>query len=266
MTNINELFSLTGKSAFISGATGYLGHEMTWALAKAGAEVFVNGRNIEKCQKLAEDIVESGFSAVAAPFDVSDVDQIEAFFAELGSAPLHILVNNAYSGAAGTIETSGLQDYIESYSITVGSAQEMMRCALPQLRSAVSQSGEASIINISSMYGLVSPDLKIYASASASNPPFYGAAKAALLQLTRYAAIEFGPEGIRVNAICPGPFPPKELARDAESFFDQLARKSPMGRVGSASEMAGPVLFLSSSASSYVNGATLQVDGGWTAW
>src|SRR5690606_10873889 len=97
--------------------------------------------------------------------------------------------------------------YKLGYDVTVIAAHNLIKSSLANLRLAVKQRGGASVINMASMYALVSPDSRIYDSPSGVNPPFYGAAKAALLQMTRYAACEFGPEGIRVNAISPGPFP-----------------------------------------------------------
>jgi NAD(P)-dependent dehydrogenase (short-subunit alcohol dehydrogenase family) len=116
------------------------------------------------------------------------------------------------------------------------------------------------------MYALVSPDLRVYDTAAGANPPFYGAAKAALLAWTRYAACEFGKENIRVNAISPGPFPSNKVQAENSAFVTRLAARVPMGRIGQSHEIGGPVLFLASSASSFVNGTNLIVDGGWTAW
>ncbi len=116
------------------------------------------------------------------------------------------------------------------------------------------------------MYAMVSPDLGVYDSGNVANPPFYGAAKGALLQWTRYAACEFGKEGIRVNSISPGPFPSDAVQEKDPDFIMRLAKKVPMGRIGLAKEIKGPTLFLASSASSYVNGSNLVVDGGWTCW
>ena len=126
--------------------------------------------------------------------------------------------------------------------------------------------GGASIINIASMYASVSPDPKIYGDSGENNPPYYGAAKAGLIQLTRYLACHFAPERIRVNAISPGPFPVEDGTESSRKFINKLKRKVPLGRVGHPSELCGAVLFLSSDASSYVTGANIPVDGGWTAW
>jgi NAD(P)-dependent dehydrogenase (short-subunit alcohol dehydrogenase family) len=112
----------------------------------------------------------------------------------------------------------------------------------------------------------VSPDPAIYGDSGKNNPPFYGAAKAGLIQLTRYLAVHLAKRGVRVNSVSPGPFPPPSIATVSPEFHAELCRKTPMGRIGAAEELAGPVLFLLSDASTYVTGIDLPVDGGWTAW
>ena len=116
------------------------------------------------------------------------------------------------------------------------------------------------------MYGTVSPDPAIYGHSGANNPPSYGAAKAGMIQLTRYAACHLAADKVRVNCISPGPFPVEEYLERDPAFREQLSRKNPMHRIGDPSELTGPLLFLASDASSYVTGINLPVDGGWTAW
>jgi NAD(P)-dependent dehydrogenase (short-subunit alcohol dehydrogenase family) len=261
-----DRFSLSGKTALITGAAGYLGSAMAKALAEAGAHVMLNVRNAARGEPLLRQIHAAGGSAELLVLDVSDQQAVQAYFAVRGPEPLHVLVNNAYKGKGGTIESSDAGDYLDSYQVAVLAAHNMLKAALPALRSAVRECGDASVINVGSMYGLVSPDPRVYDTAAGTNPPFYGATKAALIQWSRYAACEFGGEGIRVNSIAPGPFPSHSVQQDAPAFVAKLAEKVPMGRIGQADEIAGPVLFLASSAASFVNGANLSVDGGWTAW
>lgn len=261
-----EAFSLRGKTALVTGATGHLGSAMARALGEAGAHVLVNSRSLARSQELAQVLINAGSSAEPAVFDVTDESAISAFFAMRERQALHILINNAYLGGAGSIETSDAHAYTASYDVTVVAAHNLVRAALPSLRLGVEAYGDASVINLASMYALVSPDQRVYDSPHGANPPFYGAAKAALLQWTRYAACEFGPEGIRVNSISPGPFPSDAVQKRNPEFMQRLAAKVPMARIGRADEVAGPVLFLASAAASYVNGANLVVDGGWTSW
>lgn len=261
-----KAFSLRGKTALVTGATGHLGSVMAMALAQAGAKVLVNSRSLTRSQALTQALTNAGCSAEPAVFDVTDQSAVDNFFALRERQALHILINNAYLGGAGSIELSNAQAFSGSYDVTVVAAHNLVRAALPSLRLAVKADGDASVINLASMYALVSPDQRMYDSLVGANPPFYGAAKAALLQWTRYAACEFGAEGIRVNSISPGPFPSDAVQRSNPEFIQKLAAKVPMARIGRAEEVAGPVLFLASAAASFVNGANLVVDGGWTSW
>lgn len=261
-----QLFSVKGKTALITGATGYLGSAMAFALAEAGAHILVNSRFQDRSDALVKSLVDSSYSAESAVFDVTNQQDIDRFFLSLQGKALHILINNAYVGGVGNIELSKAEAYTDSYSVTLLAAHNLLRAALPALRLAVQQVGDASVINLASMYAMVSPDQRIYNSASEVNPPFYGVAKAALLQWTRYAACEFGAEGIRVNSMSPGPFPSTSAQASNPEFIDKLANKVPLGRIGLSDEIKGPALFLASSASSFVNGSNLVVDGGWTCW
>jgi NAD(P)-dependent dehydrogenase (short-subunit alcohol dehydrogenase family) len=258
-------FSMRGRTALVTGATGYLGRAMTLALAEAGAHVLINGRSVSRVAALADEVRAAGGSATALVFDVTDTMQVRTQLAQLDT-PLHVLINNAYVGGAGNLEGATSQAYRDSYEVGLVAAHDLLQSALPALHQAVRRDGDASVINIASMYGLVSPDPRVYDSPAAANPPFYGAVKAALLQWTRYASCELGPQGIRVNSISPGPFPSDAVQRSNPDFVARLADKVPLGRIGAAAEIAGPVLFLAAPASSYVNGTNLVVDGGWTAW
>ena len=260
---------LKEKVVLLTGAAGYLGSAMAHGFAQAGGIVYLNGRNQSSLQKLCDEIEASGGQASVLSFDVIDsVAVSEALqHIEKKHGRLDVLVNNAYYGKGGTLEASTNEDFTQSYHIAVTAAAGLIRAALPLLRRSVDhRTAGASVINVSSMYGLVSPDLSVYETAQGANPPFYGAAKAALLQLTRYTACELAKDKIRVNALCPGPFPAPAVGRDNPEFVDKLAQKVPLGRIGVASEIAGPAVFLASDAASYVTGATLPVDGGWTAW
>jgi NAD(P)-dependent dehydrogenase (short-subunit alcohol dehydrogenase family) len=258
---VQEIFSLANKSALITGATGYLGEIMALSLAKSGVKVYINGTNKEKVDRL---IAKINLNAEPAIFDVTNEDQVKNFFNSISNESIDILVNNAYFGNSGSIETSTNQDYLSSYDITVIAAQNIVKSAMPMLKQACTINGQASVINITSMYGMVSPDINIYESKKQSNPPFYGAAKAALIQWTKYAACEFAEYGIRFNSISPGAFP--DITKQNKDLINKIEKKVPMRRVGRPEELIGALIFLASNSSSYVTGSNIVVDGGWTAW
>ena len=255
-----QLFRLDGRVAFVSGSRGHLGAAMTEALCAAGAHVIVNGRDADRLAAFAEDLRARGHQVTPAAFDAHDVEQVRAFF---GALPrLDILVNNAVAMQVRPFETLEPADFARTYASSVTAAFETVRAALPALRAGVAASGEASIVNIASMYGQVSPDARLYDDPAGQSPFHYGPAKAGLIQLGRHLAAWLGPEKIRVNTLVPGPFP----ASAPPAFARRLAERTMLGRLGQAGEIAGPLLFLCSPAASFITGSSLVVDGGWTAW
>ncbi|MBT4147120.1 MAG: SDR family oxidoreductase [Gammaproteobacteria bacterium] len=261
----DALFSLVGKRALVTGATGHLGVEIVRGLAHAGALVYINSRSEERASEIVCMMKKEGLVTELAVFDVTS-DQEVADFLATWDGPLHVLVNNAYAGGAGSIKCATSEQYASAYNVGMIAAHRVFQAFYPYMQRAVSLTGDASVINMASMYGMVSPDPRVYASPEAANPPFYGAAKSALLQWTRYAACEFGPEHIRFNAISPGAFPSLNVQKNNAAFVEKLEDKVPLGRIGCPNELVGPMLFLASKASIYVTGTNLVVDGGWTSW
>lgn len=259
-TALQTMFRLNGRVAFVSAAPGHLGTAITRALCAGGAHVIVNARDDVKLAAFEAGLREEGFSVERAAFDVTDVSKARAFFASRDR--LDILVNNAIHMEGRSFDAVQPSDFAATYASCVTAAFEMIRAARPALKA----SAHASVVNISSMYGAVSPDPRIYSSPDRASPFHYGPAKAALIQLTRHLAAELGPERIRVNALTPGSFPKDDVATNDPEFAGRLAAKTMLGRTGHAHEIRGPLLFLASRASSYVTGTSLAVDGGWTAW
>jgi NAD(P)-dependent dehydrogenase (short-subunit alcohol dehydrogenase family) len=256
----SKLFRLDDRVAFVSAARGHLGQAMTRVLAAAGAHVIVNGRDDAKLAQFENELRQENFSVSRAAFDVADAKAARAFFG--GLKRLDILVNNAVSMNVKSFSALAPADFATTYESAVTATFEAVRAALPALRQAAAAAKDASVINIASMYGSVAPDARLYDARESQSPFHYGPAKAALLQLTRHLAAELGAEGIRVNALVPGPF----SAHAEDGFAARLASRTMLGRLGRPEEIGGPLLFLASPASSYVTGAALNIDGGWTAW
>lgn len=264
-----DLFRLDGRVVMITGATGYLGKPIAKAVAAARGVPVLCGRNEEKLRALADDISANGGASMTLAFDVGNAKACNDAMAQVKErfGKLHCLVNGAYGGRPSTLDEATEQDFDLACKQNLTGPFFLIQAGLPLLRAAVQECpGGASIINIASMYGSVSPDPRIYGTSGKNNPPYYGAAKAALIQLTRYLAVHLGPQNIRVNSISPGPFPPPSVRETQPEFHAHLCGKTPLGRIGLAEELIGPVIFLMSDASSYVSGINLPVDGGWTAW
>lgn len=249
---ISSLFDLDGRVAIVTGASGGLGARFATTLADAGAQVLACARRLEPLQQLASE--RSGIEAMRC--DVTDADQLgELVELVLGQhGRIDICVNNAGVSSGGAEAQSDPVNFARVLDVNVRSL-----FALSQLVSKpMLDQGRGSIVNISSMFGIV---------ASSPVPEAgYVASKAAVNGLTRELGAQWARGGVRVNAIAPGWFPTDmntELFAH-ERTADWVNRTCPMGRTGRPEELDGALLFLASDASSYCTGQVIVVDGGWT--
>jgi len=262
--NAKKLFSLEGKVAVVTGGTGHLGRSMAEGLAEMGAHVFITSR--EKAKALT---IKNSFSGEivdridAEELNILSLDSIKKCFDRIknNSNKIDILVNNAGSIPSGNYENMSEKVWEDGMD---GLINGVFRCT-KEIIPIMEKNGEGSIINIASMYGVVSPDPSIYEESGFNSLPNYGASKAAIIQYTKYLSCHLGGKQIRVNSISPGPFPKEEIQKNIK-FINQLKKKVPMGRIGSPEELKGVVVFLASDASSYITGQNILVDGGWTCW
>ncbi len=259
----SNLFDLSGKVVLITGATGHLGRAMSEGLAEAGAGLAICSTRIETARNLAAELAEK-YSIPSEGFqlDLQDVDAIpgavDGIVTRMGR--LDCLVNNACFVKFNDIDQMTPAEWDEGLKGGVSSPFLLLQSCLKHLEKT-----RGCVINVGSMYGIVAPKPQNYTDTPFSSAVNYGAAKAALLQVTRYAAAYLGSRGIRVNALSPGPFPTEQVQQN-ELFKERLTSNVPLARLGSPDEIKGAIVFLASAASSYVTGHNLVVDGGWTAW
>ena len=256
----DSIFSLTDKVVAITGGYGYLGKAISEGLVEFGAKVYVLGRSEEKFEAAFDKPGNLRFQ----PCDVANSDSIREAFGEIINleGQLDVLINNAFYSKGQHPEKITDEEWAYGIDGSLNSVYRCIREIIPHFKAQNS----GKIINVSSMYGLVSPDFKIYEEAPQSlNPPHYGAAKAAVVQLTKYYACYLGPHNIQVNAVTPGPFPSNSVQQN-EAFVNQLKAKNPLGRIGKPEDLKGAFVLLSSGASDFITGHNLVVDGGWTAW
>lgn len=251
-------FDLSGRVAVVTGCSTGLGVQMAKALASQGCKIVAMARRQNLIEQVASDIsVEYGVEAIGVPVDITDTARVQAAVKTVMEkfGRIDILINNAGTGAVAPAENITDEQFENEMRIDLEGTFKMAREVANQ---AMIPAGYGRIINIASMYGLVGN--KIAGSAP------YHAAKGGVVNLTRALAAEWGEKGITVNSICPGYFytPLTQETLDSD-FFQAYAKQAiPMSRYGNEGELDTAALFLSSPASSYVNGIALPVDGGYT--
>jgi gluconate 5-dehydrogenase len=274
----DALFSLEGKTAVLTGASGFLGRTFALALLANGARVVALGRSERLKAEAAGWANEFGADKVAVKqvdmYDVAGLDELcKRIAAEEKS--IDVLINNAHElGAAtgfnvpeGSLENSTFEQWQRNLQGGVYWAVQTTQT----LGLRMKEQGRGSIVNIATMYASVAPRPQLYEGTASLNPPGYSASKAALVAFTRYTASFWGRNGVRANCISPGPFSNTEdvdgqnaVAEDSP-FVQRLKGYTVLNRIGRPVELCGALVFLASDASSYVTGQNLNVDGGWTA-
>ncbi|NIP50510.1 MAG: SDR family oxidoreductase [Aliifodinibius sp.] len=267
-TTTTEFFRLDGKVAIITGAAGLLGKQHAIALSDFGANVILSDIKMDICEKLARQVNKRCQSKVNAIFcDVTKLSSWERLMDSVLSTfdKVDILVNNAAFTNQSRSDNFG-SSFVEfplvdwNQILNVNLTGTFLGCQVVGKHMLSRKSG--SIINIASLYGVVSPNHRIYCDTGISQPAAYSISKSGVIALTRYLGTLWASKGVRVNCITPGGIWNNHI----KLFSSRYAELSPIGRMAKSEEIRGALVYLASPASAYCTGHNIIVDGGWTAW
>ena len=267
MRSIKELMNLAGRTVAITGGAGHIGQAMADAVSELGASVAVIDLSPEACADVATGLAEKhGIKSVGFPVDLAEEMAVRELPTQITEClgGLDVLIN-----CAAFVGTSGLEGWVvpfeeqsvdtwrKAMEVNLTSVFTLTQAATPFLK----KSGHGSIINVSSIYGVYGPDLRLYEGTGMGSPAAYAASKGGLIQFTRWCSTVLAPD-IRVNAITPG-----GVARNQdECFVERYEGKTPMKRMATEEDFKGAVCYLASDLSAYVTGQNLIVDGGFGVW
>jgi NAD(P)-dependent dehydrogenase (short-subunit alcohol dehydrogenase family) len=263
-----DMFRLDHHVAIVTGAAGLLGEQHALALADVGANVVLVDRDVDTCQKRAREIVEHGqVRASALSCDVTKKSSWEDVLQQVLSqyGRVDVLVNNAgytTQSRSKNYDRGFLEFPLEDWHqiLEVNLTGTFLGCQV--IGSEMIRQRSGSIVNLASLYGVVSPNHRLYPDTGIHQPAAYSVSKAGVLALTRYLATLWADQKVRVNCITPGGVDNGH----PELFATRYGSLCPSSRMARPDEMRGALVYLASSASSYCTGHNLVVDGGWTAW
>lgn len=268
---MNDLFSLTNKAAVVTGALGLLGKNHCYALSEAGANIVVVDIDDNDCKKFAENLVTKSIGMGCNITDPESVKKLKDI-ALKNFGKIDILVNNAaindkFENPTAAVEQSKFENYpldLWQKSLDVNLTGTFLCSQI--LGTEMAKAGKGSIINIASTYGIVAPNQSIYKKEDGEQSFYKSAAypvtKGAIISFTRFLAAYWGNKGVRVNTLSPGGVENNQ----EDLFLKNYSNSTPLGRMAQPTDYKGAIVFLASDASSYMTGANLVVDGGWTAW
>ena len=260
--NVLESFSLKGKVALLTGGAGKYGHQIVAALAEAGAETYIASRNLAELEKVAAEERGRGFNVTALKLDLEHEESIAALHDTIiqRSGQCDILVNNAVTRSGCDGWNNPMKVFDQSLHIN---ASALFRITL-LFAEEMKKHRQGSIINIGSMMGMVGIEMGNYDGTDMnSNPsPIYFYEKSGMINFTRWAASILGAYDIRVNCVSPGGL--LTLGTPSQ-FVRNYSARTQLGRMANDTDLKGIIVFLASDASSYLTGANIPVDGGYTA-
>jgi len=263
--SINKIFNLSNKVIILTGAAGLLGTEYAHGLSQAGANVVLADLNFDKCKKLSLNLNKKyDVNSFPIKLDVTKINSINTMIKAVIKkfSKIDILINNAYFSEAGYTKIK-FENYdldIWKKGLNVNLSGIFLCCQ--QIGKIMKKQKNGNIINISSIYGIVAPDQRIYGNTKIIKSALYSVTKSGVLNFTRYLASYWRQDGIRVNTLSLGGVEENQNI----IFKKNYSNKTMIGRMAKKDEYVGALIFLSSNASSYMTGSNLVIDGGWTAW
>ncbi|MCX6169060.1 MAG: SDR family oxidoreductase [Ignavibacteriales bacterium] len=266
-----EMFSLKNKIAIVTGALGLIGKEHCKALSEAGANVVVADIDEVMSSEFAQTLSTESIGVsldVTKPESIKNLrDKILEKFGHIDILVNNAAINDMFENPKAASEQSKFENYpLELWQKSIDVNLTGVFLCSQILGSEMAKQKSGSIINIASTYGITAPDQSLYikedGTQSFFKPPAYSATKGAVIMFTKYLAAYWGKEGVRVNTLTPG-----GVENNQDQFFiEKYSVKTPLGRMADPSDYKGALIFLASDASSYMTGANLIVDGGWTCW
>lgn len=257
--------NLENRIIVVTGGYGHLGSALVEGFLQMNANVVVAGRSQEKFEASFSKSKHSNIDFVKIDILNSDLvlDAVNSIIKK--HKRIDVWINNAHTARGKGQDTITDDDWAYTMEGVLASVHKCLKAVAPIM---INQK-YGKIINVSSMYGVVSPDFRLYEGEECEkylNPPHYGAAKAGIIQLTKYYAVLLGKYNINVNAITPGPFPKKIIQDENPIFIDRLKSKNPMLSIGKPEDIQGMAVLLASDASRFITGQNFIIDGGWTIW
>jgi len=272
---MTDLFSLKNKVAIVTGSMGLIGKQHCIALAEAGANVVITDIDKNECEIFAEELQAATLNETfGIGADITSRSSLENLrnmvidkFGEVDILVNNAAINDKFENPTSAAEQSKFENYpLELWQKSLDVNITGMFLCSQILGTVMAENGSGSIINVASTYGLVAPDQSIYEKPDGTHPffksPSYPTTKGAVISFTKFLATYWAKKGVRVNALCPGGVENGQ----SEYFIRNYSSKTPMGRMAKPTDYKGALVFLASDASSYMTGANLVVDGGWTAW